>query len=59
MTLHDRGRFEAAYAGQAPWDIGKPQPALLAVSDRISGSILDSGCGTGDNALYFASKGHK
>jgi SAM-dependent methyltransferase len=29
------------------------------VADRITGSILDVGCGTGENALYFASRGHK
>jgi cyclopropane fatty-acyl-phospholipid synthase-like methyltransferase len=29
------------------------------VADRITGSILDSGCGTGENALYFANRGHK
>jgi SAM-dependent methyltransferase len=50
--------FQSAYAGNAPWDIGKPQPALVAVADRIDGSILDVGCGTGENALFFASRGH-
>jgi len=24
-NLRDRGHFEAAYAGKAPWDIGKPR----------------------------------
>jgi SAM-dependent methyltransferase len=55
----DRSTFESAYAGQAPWDIGKPQPAFLDVADRITGSVLDAGCGTGDNALYFAGRGCK
>ena len=55
----DRNTFETAYAGQAPWDIGRPQQAFLAVADRITGSVLDAGCGTGENALYFASRGHK
>ena len=54
-----RTDFESAYAGQAPWDIGRPQQALLDVADRITGSVLDAGCGTGDNALFFASRGHK
>jgi 2-polyprenyl-3-methyl-5-hydroxy-6-metoxy-1,4-benzoquinol methylase len=58
-TVPDRSTFESAYAGQAPWDIGRPQKAILDVADRITGSILDAGCGTGDNALYFASRGHK
>ncbi len=53
----DRSRFESAYASQAPWDIGKPQKAFLDVADQITGSILDAGCGTGENALYFARLG--
>ena len=59
MTIPNRTDFESAYSGQAPWDIGRPQQALLDVADQITGSILDAGCGTGDNALYFASRGHK
>jgi cyclopropane fatty-acyl-phospholipid synthase-like methyltransferase len=58
-SLPDRTTFESAYAGQAPWDIGRPQQALLDVADRITGSVLDAGCGTGENALFFASRGHK
>jgi methylase of polypeptide subunit release factors len=56
-TVPDRTTFETAYAGQAPWDIGRPQPAFVAVADRITGAVLDAGCGTGDNALYFAGRG--
>src|SRR5262245_44252198 len=56
-TVPDRTTFEAKYAGQAPWDIGKPQKPFLAVADRITGSLLDAGCGTGDTALYFAGRG--
>ncbi|HTU25228.1 MAG TPA: class I SAM-dependent methyltransferase [Pirellulales bacterium] len=59
MSLPDRSTFEAAYAGQAPWDIGRPQPALVDRAGALTGSILDAGCGTGDNALYFASLGHR
>ena len=59
MPVPDRSTFESAYAGQAPWDIGRPQQAFLAVADRITGSVLDAGCGTGDNALFFASRGHE
>jgi cyclopropane fatty-acyl-phospholipid synthase-like methyltransferase len=58
-TIPDRTTFESAYAGQAPWDIGKPQKAFIDVADQISGSILDAGCGTGENALLFASRGHE
>lgn len=58
-SVPDRSTFESAYAGQAPWDIGRPQRALLDVADRITGSVLDAGCGTGENALFFASRGQK
>jgi 2-polyprenyl-3-methyl-5-hydroxy-6-metoxy-1,4-benzoquinol methylase len=58
-TVPDRSTFESAYAGQAPWDIGRPHKPLLDVADHITGSILDAGCGTGDTALFFASRGHK
>src|SRR6202007_499654 len=27
------------------------------VADRIAGSVLDAGCGTGENALFFAGRG--
>ena len=59
MTVPDRNTFESAYAGQAPWDIGKPQKAFIDVADQIPGSVLDAGCGTGENALFFAKRGHK
>ena len=29
------------------------------MADQITGSVLDAGCGTGENALFFASRGHK
>ena len=55
----DKSTFASLYSGQAPWDIGRTQKALIDVADRITGTLLDAGCGTGDNALYFASRGHK
>src|SRR5207248_1770752 len=55
-ALPDRNTFESAYAGQAPWDIGRPQQALMAGADRIAGSVLDAGYGTGENALFFAGR---
>ncbi len=59
MPVPDRNTFESAYAGQAPWDIGRPQKAFLDVADWIAGSVLDVGCGTGENALFFAVLGRK
>jgi cyclopropane fatty-acyl-phospholipid synthase-like methyltransferase len=57
MSIPDRSTFENIYSGQAPWDIGRPQKAFIDVADKITGSVLDAGCGTGDNALFFASRG--
>jgi 2-polyprenyl-3-methyl-5-hydroxy-6-metoxy-1,4-benzoquinol methylase len=56
-TVPDRSTFEALYAGQAPWDIGRPQKSFLGVADRINGTVLDAGCGTGDTALFLAGRG--
>ena len=52
-------RFESAYRGTPPWDIGRPQPAIvrLAETGQIRGSVLDVGCGTGENVLYLAGRG--
>jgi 2-polyprenyl-3-methyl-5-hydroxy-6-metoxy-1,4-benzoquinol methylase len=58
-AVPDRNLFETMYAGQAPWDIGKPQKPFVDASNRIVGSILDAGCGTGDTALFLAGQGKK
>jgi SAM-dependent methyltransferase len=53
--------FDVAYEGSPTWDIGRPQPAVVRLEEagRIAGSVLDAGCGTGENALYLASRGHE
>ncbi len=57
----DRERFESAYQEAAPWDIAGPQPVFVGLEEagQIQGSVLDAGCGTGENALYLASRGHE
>jgi SAM-dependent methyltransferase len=53
-------RFDEAYReGAPPWDIGRAQPELvrLVEAGRITGRVIDIGCGTGENALYFAGTG--
>ena len=54
METHGKPTFEAAYADKAPWDIGGPQPAFVERAGQVAGSVLDVGCGTGENALFFA-----
>ena len=54
--------WDSVYAPDAappPWDIGRPQPAFVRLADRglLSGRLLDSGCGTGENVLLAASHG--
>jgi SAM-dependent methyltransferase len=52
-------RFEPAYAGTPPWDIGRPQPAFVELADAglLTGHVLDVGCGTGEHALMAGGLG--
>ena len=50
-------RFQTAYEGKPSWDLGRPQKPFIEIADQITGSVLDVGCGTGDNALFFAQRG--
>src|ERR1039457_5368361 len=52
--------FDASYAGTPPWDIGRPQPALLELAEGgvLRDRVLDVGCGTGEHALMAARLGH-
>ncbi|MFQ5731911.1 MAG: class I SAM-dependent methyltransferase [Planctomycetaceae bacterium] len=57
-TPDPRETFTEMYAGDPPpWDIGRPQTAFVRAADRIAGRVLDAGCGTGENALFFAGRG--
>ena len=53
--------FDSSYRGTPPWDIGRPQKEFVELMRRgeISGSVLDIGCGTGENALFFAGEGYE
>lgn len=58
-NIPEKVHFENAYADKAPWDIPGPQPAFVEIADQIKGSVLDAGCGTGENALFFAERGNR
>ena len=52
--------WDASYSdGPAPWDVGRPQPAIVRVASDggFTGAVLDAGCGTGENALHIAALG--
>ncbi|MBT4864617.1 MAG: class I SAM-dependent methyltransferase [Planctomycetaceae bacterium] len=57
--LPPKQRFAAAYETVPPWEIYKPRQQFVDVADLISGRVLDAGCGTGDNALFFAERGQE
>jgi SAM-dependent methyltransferase len=60
-TSHERMTglpWDASYSdGPAPWDIGHPQPAIVRLASKavFTGSVLDAGCGPGENTLHIAS----
>ena len=54
------GSWDDAYRGdRAPWDIGRPQPAIARLADAVGfiEPVLDVGCGSGEHALLAATGG--
>jgi SAM-dependent methyltransferase len=41
------------------WDLGQPQPAFVRLAEQglLTGTVLDAGCGTGEQTLLAASHG--
>ncbi|MGB7630395.1 MAG: class I SAM-dependent methyltransferase [Candidatus Deferrimicrobium sp.] len=56
-----RGLFEEAYLSLPPWDIERPQGEIIRLAEGgdIRGTVLDAGCGTGENALFLAGRGYE
>ena len=56
MTTPSRERFNEAYENRsAPWVIGEPQPAIVALEQTgmIRGAVLDAGCGLGEHTILL------
>jgi cyclopropane fatty-acyl-phospholipid synthase-like methyltransferase len=56
---HMASFFNEAYKGTPPWDVGRPQAEFVKIAreGQIYGRVLDIGCGTGENAIFFAGLG--
>ena len=55
--------FEQFYRSSdpRPWDLDGPTPFVVTLEQagQFQGDVLDAGCGTGENALYLATRGHR
>lgn len=55
-----RGHTGAAFKAASAWRYTAPQPEFLCIAagGEFTGSVLETGCGTGENTLFLASQGH-
>ncbi len=54
----DRG-WDEMYVGVPPWDVGRAQPEVVRIADAggFAGTVIDVGCGTGENAMELSARG--
>lgn len=60
-TTPSLSTFDSAYeSNSAPWVIGEPQPAIVALERDgwIRGAVLDAGCGSGEHTIHLAGLGY-
>ncbi|CAJ1578939.1 class I SAM-dependent methyltransferase [[Mycobacterium] wendilense] len=48
------------FEGPPPWNIGEPQPELAALIEqgKVTGTVLDAGCGYAELSLALAAQGY-
>lgn len=55
--------YERGYRSpvRMPWDLGRPSPFVVRLYEEgwFDGTVLDAGCGTGQNAVYLAERGYR
>lgn len=53
-------REEGGFDGPPPWNIGEPQPELAALiaAGKVTGEVLDAGCGYAELSLALAAQGY-
>ncbi|MFG1951840.1 class I SAM-dependent methyltransferase [Micromonospora sp. NPDC048830] len=58
-AFEDLYRSDTTAAPKVPWDLGAPQPLVVALAEAggFTGDVLDVGCGFGDNSMFLASRG--
>lgn len=49
--------WDRAYLGTPPWDIGRPQRAFADAVARLAGTVIEFGCGTGEQTILAATGG--
>ncbi|GAA5069362.1 class I SAM-dependent methyltransferase [Nocardia callitridis] len=60
QAYQNKTLVEGVVMQRLPWDIGKPQALLVAAEQagRLSGDVLDIGCGPGDTSIFLAGLGY-